>query len=185
MRATLDITSDEFVLICIARLSETKGVDILLQALAKVMQDGIDFKCFVLGDGPTKQTLLTQAHSLGLSDRVRFKGFQPDVAPYLQAASAFVLTSYMEGLPLSALEAMACGLPCIVTDVGGSAEAVTDRVCGLVIPPGSVDEAARAIAFLATHPPERATMSRMARKRACTTFDIEVTMKQLISLLLS
>jgi glycosyltransferase involved in cell wall biosynthesis len=132
-----------------------------------------------------RDELITQAQALGLSSVVRFEGFQSDVRPYLQSASAFILTSYMEGLPLSVLEAMACGLPCIVTDVGGNAEAVADDVVGFVIPPGSVDEAARAIVFLATHPMERATMSRMARQRVCRSFDIETRMQELIRTILT
>jgi glycosyltransferase involved in cell wall biosynthesis len=108
-----------------------------------------------------------------------FEGFQTDVRPYFQAASAFILTSYIEGLPLSILEAMACGLPCIVTDVGGNAEAVTDRVTGLVIPAGSLDEAENAILYLATHPRERAEMATRARETARRSFDIDNKIEEL------
>jgi len=113
------------------------------------------------------------ANSLGLSRYVLFEGFHQDVRPYLQASSAFILTSRMEGLPVSVLEAMACGLPCIVTNVGGSPEAVKDHVTGLVIPPSSVEAAADAILYLATNPDKRAQMASKSREMVIQNFDIE------------
>ena len=166
VRENLGIAHDDFVLVCPARLSPQKGIDLLLQALARCKQRGLHFKCVIVGDGPLGDRLRQQSQELGLSDCVIFEGFKEDIRPYLHAATAFVLTSYREGLPFSILEAMACGLPCIVTDVGGNTEAVTHEVHGLVIPSGSVDAAADAISYIATHPIESARMSRMARTRA-------------------
>ena len=185
LRARLGLAPEEFLLVCAARLAEAKGIDILLQAVSKVVRRGISCKCVIVGDGPLKQKLLQQADSLGLTDHVFFEGFQKDVRPYLQAASAFILTSHLEGLPLSVLEAMACGLPCIVTNVGGSAEAVADQVVGLVIPPGSADAAAEAIVNLATRPDERARMASGARERVCRAFDIRDRMNELKAVILS
>jgi glycosyltransferase involved in cell wall biosynthesis len=139
----------------------------------------------IVGDGPLKEKLRQQANSLGLWGYVYFEGFHKDVRPYLQAGSAFILTSYLEGLPLSVLEAMACGLPCIVTNAGGSAEAVKHQVTGLVISPGSLDEAENAILYLATHPQERAEMSRKARESAHQNFEIENRIEELKRAILS
>jgi len=172
-------------MVCTARLTEQKGIDILLQAMARVLRDGVCCKCVIVGDGPLRDQLLEQAREIGLSGHVFFEGFREDVRPYLQASSAFVLTSHREGLPFSILEAMACGLPCIVTDVGGNAEAITHQVHGLVVPPGSVDAVAGAISYLATHPHERAQMSRMARATACEAFDIDKNMAEIRRVILS
>jgi glycosyltransferase involved in cell wall biosynthesis len=120
--------------------------------------------------------LLQQSEALGLAAHVRFEGFRDDVEPYLHAGSAFVLTSHQEGLPLSILEAMACGLPCVVTDVGGNAEVVADKLNGLVVRPGSSDEVAMAILYLIDHPQERARMSEVAIAKVREQFDIETTM---------
>jgi glycosyltransferase involved in cell wall biosynthesis len=101
------------------------------------------------------------------------------VKPYLCAGDVFTLTSYREGLPFAVLEAMACGLPCVVTNVGGNAEAVIQNSNGLVVNAGSVDEVVEAISFLMSHPEERAQMSRVARVRACEEFDIETRMAEI------
>ncbi len=185
VRTRLGITPDEFLLVCAARLSEQKGIDILLDAIARVLRDGAQCKCVVVGDGPLRTQLLEQSLKLGLSNQVFFEGFRADVLPYLQSADAFVLTSRAEGLPLSVLEAMACGLPCIVTNVGGSAEAVTNKVDGLVVPPESADAVADAISYLATHPIEREHMSRMTRAKVCESFDIEHSVAELGKVILS
>jgi len=185
LRARLGIDPEEFLLVCAARLSQAKGIDILLQAVAQAIRQGVTCKCIIIGDGPLKEVLLQQSQSLDLAGHVFFEGFQKDVRPYLQAASAFILTSRVEGLPLSVLEAMACGLPCIVTNVGGSAEAVIDRLTGLVIPPESADAATEAILYLATHPCERGRMASGARERVCQAFDIEDRMSELRDLILS
>jgi glycosyltransferase involved in cell wall biosynthesis len=183
-RKQLGIDPKQFLLVCAARLSETKGIDILLQAVAAAVRRGVSCQCIIVGDGPLKKKLLGQAESLGLTGLVHFVGFQRDVRPYLQAASAFILTSHLEGLPLAVLEAMASGLPCIVTNVGGSAEAVRDGINGLVIARGSVKEAEDAIVRLATHDTERLQMAAKARTIACESFDIKTQMKELVEVIL-
>src|ERR1700730_1849864 len=185
VRSRLGIGPEDFLLVCIARLAEAKGVDILLEAVSLVVRQGISCKCIIVGDGPLKEKLSQRAYSLGLSGCVFFEGFQNDVRPYLQAGSAFILTSHLEGLPFSVLEAMACGLPCIVTNVGGNAEAVVHQVVGLVIPPGSVDAAADAILYLATRPLERALMASRTRETVCRAFDIDNRMGKLIQVILN
>jgi glycosyltransferase involved in cell wall biosynthesis len=185
MRTRLGLGPQDFLLVCVARLSEQKRIDILLQAMARVLQDGGCRKCIIVGDGPLREELAEQALALGLSDSVIFEGFREDVGPYLTAASAFVLTSDREGFPLSILEAMACGLPCIVTRVGGNSELVIHGVNGLIVSPGSIDEVADAISYLATHPQERAQMSGMAQSRVRQEFDIENQMAQLRRAILS
>lgn len=184
-RASLGLNPDWFLLVCVARLTEQKGIDILLKAIKRVLRQGIECKCIVIGDGPLKDELANQAEELRLSESVIFRGYQKDVLPYLQSADVFVLASLNEGLPLSILEAMASSLPCIVTNVGGNAEAVVDKRTGLVIAPGSVDELADSIAYLATHPKDREMMSKSARERACSDFDIDACMDKIKAVILN
>lgn len=185
VRTKLQICSDDFLLVCAARLSPEKGIDILLSAMSQIVQHYPSCKCVIIGDGPIRANLLEQLTSLGLSRHVFMEGFQADVRPYFWAADVFVLTSRIEGLPLSVLEAMACGLPCIVTDVGGNAEAVVHNVNGLIVPPGSVDEVVQAVLYLLTQPQERARMAQASRPHVCSEFDIEVKMAEIKKLILS
>jgi glycosyltransferase involved in cell wall biosynthesis len=184
VREQFDVSEEDFLLVCAARLTEHKGVDIVIHAVSRVLRQGIPCKCIIVGDGPLKEKLQKEANALGLEGYVFFEGFQADVRPYLQAASAFILTSHIEGLPLSILEAMACGLPSIVTDVGGNAEAVLNKVTGLVVAPGSLDETEDAIAYLATHNSECAQMASAARELARRAFDNEKQLAELKAVIL-
>jgi len=184
VRERLGLGPQEFVLVCVARLSEQKRIDVLLLSMAKLLEAGVECKCIILGDGPLREDLLRQAASLKLTRHVFFEGFQEDVQSYLQAASAFVLTSDREGGPIATLEAMACGLPCVVTDVGWNAELVTNRVHGFVVARGSADEVAAAVSYLAQHPHERLGMSKMSRARIREGFDIEDRMANLKDVIL-
>jgi glycosyltransferase involved in cell wall biosynthesis len=185
IRAKLGLGSEEFVLVCVARLSEEKGIDILLLAMSHLLRRNLACKCIIVGDGYLRDNLLEQVQKLGLAQNVFMVGFQEDVRPYLLASDAFVLTSHKEGLPFAVLEAMACGLPCVVTNVGGNAEAVTQNVNGLVVNAGSVDEVVEAISYLLTHPQERMQMSRAGRSRAYEEFDIEGKMTKIKQIILN
>lgn len=183
MRERLGIGT-EALLVCASRLTPIKGLDVLLDALALVAQCGYRFRCVIVGDGPARQQILARRDALGLSESVILVGFQADVRPYLQAADVFLLTSFYEGLPLAVLEAMSCGLPCVVTDVGGNSEAVGDGREGFVVPAGSSDSVAAAIAKLIADPERRANMGRSARRKVSKAFDVRIQMKQLAETLL-
>lgn len=178
VRKRLGIDSEVPLLVCAARLSPQKAIDILLLSMAALAQRGHECRCVVLGDGPLKEELLSQVQSLGLQDRVLLAGLQKDVTPYFQAADIFVLTSRREGLPLALLEAMSCGLPCVVTDVGGNAEAVAHGETGLVVRPESVEEVTDALEHLLLSRGERISMGIRARARACGLFEMGVKMQE-------
>ena len=173
VRTRLGINPDDFVLICTAELTEQKGIDLLIHALSRVLRKGIQCKCILTGDGPLREQHVKKANSLGLFNFVFFERCKDDVERYMQSASAFILSSFWEGFPVSVLRAMACGLPCIATDVGGVTEAVRDQATGIVIPsPASVDAIEAAIEYLVSHPCERMKMGARAREIACRDFEL-------------
>ena len=184
VRARFDIDPEEFLLVCVARLAETSGLDILIRAVSRVVRQGIRCKCIIIGDGPLKTPLMRLVSSLGLSFHVFFEGFQQDMRPYLQAGSAFILTSFLGGTPTSVLEAMACGLPCLIANVDGISEIVKDQVSGLLIPPASMEAAADAIVYLATNPDKHGEMAGAARETVVRNFDIEKRINDLKVVLL-
>jgi glycosyltransferase involved in cell wall biosynthesis len=112
---------------------------------------------------------------LGLRDRVRLHG-QVDsavVLAHLQSADVLLHPSLSEGLPTVVLEAMACGLPVVVSECGGVREAVTDGVEGFVVPPRDPGRMAAALAELSREPELRRRMGRAGRARVQRAFTLE------------
>ena len=102
-----------------------KGTDLLIDALARCRQEGLDLELVVVGDGKHRASLQSLAAKLGLGDRVHFRGHLPAgkaVQAELDQADLFVLPSRQEGLPRAMIEAMARALPCIGAEVGGIPE---------------------------------------------------------------
>lgn len=108
-------------LLFVGRLAPQKGLDLLLPVLAQLRASGRNFRCTLIGDGPLRGKLESQARDLGLSDCVTFMGAQPQavVRAQLAKARAFVLPSRYEGLSNAALEALAHGVPCVLSRCGG------------------------------------------------------------------
>ena len=105
-----------------ARLSQEKGIDVLLKAWANVVQEEKNLKLIIMGDGPLAKELEKLSISLGVMESVEFTGMVQNSAQYLKQADLFVLPSRSEGLSNALLEAMSYGLPCIATNVGGNTE---------------------------------------------------------------
>mgnify|MGYP006277470891 CR=1 FL=1 len=130
-----DRLADGNALVYVGRLKEQKGVHFLLRAL-----DGLDERLIIVGDGPYRKVLESLTADLDVD--VTFVGEVPpeEVNNYLRQGKAFVLPSFRgEGLPNAVLEAMALGLPTVVTDTGGVADAVREEMTGYVVEPGDVD----------------------------------------------
>jgi glycosyltransferase involved in cell wall biosynthesis len=119
-------------LACVARLEPAaKGQDLLLQALSSEKWLGRSVHLTLYGEGSARQGLLRLKEWLNL-ERVTLAGFEPEIERVWRRNHLLVLPSRFEGLPISLVDAMLCGRPCIVTDVGGMAEAVADNVTGFV-----------------------------------------------------
>jgi glycosyltransferase involved in cell wall biosynthesis len=135
--------------VCPARLEAQKGHAVLLDALARVRAQNLEFVAVLAGEGSLRAELERRAHDAGLGDRVRFAGQVEPIGPLLAAADACVLPSLWEGLPLSLLEALARARPVVASRVGGIPEVVEDGVHGRLVPPG--DPAALAAALEEFH----------------------------------
>jgi len=149
---------DDLIIVCTLN-DLTKGPNLLIEALAICVGEGLDLKLTVVGGGKHQPELEDQATSLGVRNRVRFLGWLPAgkaVYDQLDQADLFVLPSYQEGVSRSALEAMARGLPCIATDVGGMPEILPDKD---LVPCGDVEAIAAKIIEVLKDP---VRMSRMS-----------------------
>jgi len=179
LRERLLIKPNEVVIVCVARLSHVKRIDLLLDSLSRLSVEHGAWRCIVVGGGPLESDLRARAARLGLSCSIVFTGQVGDVRPYLKMADLFVLPSDKEGFPHALLEAMVCGLPSIATDVGGNSEAMVDGRTGFLVKPGDPQELARLIGYLLVHRDERLRMGAAAKARVHEYFDVEKTMTQI------
>jgi len=102
--------------------------------------------------------------SQGLEDRVTFLGFRSDAVAHLKTFDVFVLPSLMEGIPRCIMEAMACGVPVVVSDIPGNRDLIVPDETGLLFPPGDSRELAQRLRYLAAHPDRGRAMALRAAK---------------------
>lgn len=127
LRKKLDIPETALLLLSVGELSKRKNHQAVLRVLAKL--PGKDIYYLICGQGPLRQQLLRKAKKLGIADRIRIPGYLEDVTKAYQAADIFVFPSLQEGMPVALMEAMASGLPCVVSDIRGNRELIGDRRC--------------------------------------------------------
>ncbi len=145
LKRELGIATSDRLLLDVGRLAPEKRVDVLLEALLRLRQEGERITCLIAGEGGEEQKLRHQAEKSGVAPYVRFLGFHRDLRPYYRGADLLVLPSRTEGLPTVLLEAMACGVPCVATRVGGVPEVITDGVDGWLVEAGSAGALAEGI----------------------------------------
>lgn len=174
VRAELGLRDDEVVLTCVANLFHYKGHADLLAALA-MLGSGRSTRTTLLlvgRDAGARAALEAQSAQLGLTAMVRFLGERGDVPDLLAASDIGVLASHEEGFSNAVIEGMAAGLPMVVSDVGGNAEAVTDGECGLVVPARDPSALANALALLIGDSGRRLAMGEAARCRVAAAFSL-------------
>ncbi|MFE3651638.1 MULTISPECIES: glycosyltransferase [unclassified Streptomyces] len=162
-----DVPSDrsEKVVASIGRLHEEKGVDLLLEAWAKVAPQHPDWTLRIYGSGEEADALRKQAAELGVTDSVEWMGRTGDVAGALRESAVFALSSRGEGFPLAPMEAMATAVPCVAFDVApGVREIITDGTDGFLAPPGNITEFARHLDTLMSDKELRDRMGATARE---------------------
>ena len=162
------VESGPLRLIIVARLIAHKGHATLFRAMKILVAEGVDVCLDVVGTGDAEPAYRAMAARLGLAERVRFLGYLPreQVADAYRRADAFVLPSEGEGMSVSTLEAMASGLPVVVTRTGGTRELVKEGVTGFTFEVGSATALARHLRRLAGDRALLRAMGAAARKHA-------------------
>jgi glycosyltransferase involved in cell wall biosynthesis/ribosomal protein S18 acetylase RimI-like enzyme len=172
IRRELGLAEDAVVVTTVGRLVAEKGYRELFAAARSVRSRRPDVRFVVVGAPDADKA---DAISGGEIERVRedvvVAGWRSDVRDVLSASDVFVLPSWREGVPRSAIEAAATGLPMVLTDIRGCREVVRDGVEGLLVPPRSAPDLAAGISGLVDDPALRERMGRAARTRAEERFD--------------
>lgn len=155
-------------LLCVARLIERKGQHHLISAVQRLTAEGVDVVLDLVGTGDAQAAYQAQAQDAGVAGRVRFVGYieREAIAECYASAHVFVLPSYNEGMSVATLEAMAAGLPVIITVTGGTAELVADGENGLTFQWADVDTLVAHIKRLAADRELARQMGAASRMRA-------------------
>jgi glycosyltransferase involved in cell wall biosynthesis len=164
----------------VGRVTRAKGADVMLDAFAQVAGGNPGLRLVYFGEGPLESELKGRAKALGVLARVEFRGYVSDRDAIYDEIDLFVQASLRESLSNSLIEAMARGLPCIATDVGGTREAVIDGETGLVVPPGESRAMADALSNLISDVEARLRFGDNGLRRVRREFNSESAAFELV-----
>jgi glycosyltransferase involved in cell wall biosynthesis len=178
LRQKLALSLHRKIVGAVARLFPEKGIDHLILAAPIVLQKHPDCLFMIAGDGPLRQELERQVKNAGPSGNFKFLGQRDDIPDLLSIMDVLVIPSVSEGMPISALEAMASGKPIVAYAVGGMPEIVDQGKTGFLVSPRSPDLLADAINILLSNAGIRLRMGQYSRERALKEFDIRTSAKR-------
>ena len=178
VRRELGLADDDVVVTIVANFREKKDYPTLLRAAVEARAVEPRLRFLSVGQGPLQETLERERDRLGLGDSFRFLGYRNDPARILAASDIFTLTSRHEGLSIALLEALALGLPAVVSEVGGMKSVMADLEGAHLVPSGDAPGFAAMYVELARDPQLREAMGRSAAQHA-TRFDISVAQRWL------
>lgn len=169
------------VILTVCRLNVPRDFVSLLTAFEKVLTEFPDAYLLIVGDGPLRAEVETLIRRLNLEHAVQITGFRDDIPALMALADVYVLTSYgWEGYPISTLEAQAAGVPVVVTDAGGSKEAVLHEKTGFVVPKRHPEALAGALICLLQDGGLRRQLGEAGKQRASREFSRERMIERII-----
>jgi len=172
-------------IVTVGNVRRVKGIDVLVRAAAQVCRRYPETVFVVVGkiqDAQYYQELLSLAQSLNVSNKMKFLGPSRDVFSVLKQSDIFCLLSRNEGFSNAVLEAMACGLPCVVTDVGGNREAISEGQTGFLVPSEDAEAAAARILTLIENPECAKQMGQRGHTTVEEKFTTDAMVTKLVSL---
>ncbi|MCY3629423.1 MAG: N-acetyl-alpha-D-glucosaminyl L-malate synthase BshA [Bacteroidota bacterium] len=159
------------VVVHVSNFRRVKNVSHVVEVFHRILQEGISAKLLLVGDGPDRSNVEQLTRDLGIQRAVRFLGKQDPVQEILSIADLFLLTSGSESFGLAPLEAMACGVPVVCSNVGGLPELVEGSEAGFLCPLGDIHAFAKACIKVLTDDSLHAAMAQHAREYAVRHYD--------------
>ena len=178
-RIELSIPLDAFLLISVGELNTNKNNSVIISAIEKLKNKNVYY--ILCGVGEKESELKEQADKAGLFENIRFLGYRNDVKELYEASDCFVMPSFREGLSRSIMEAMASGLPCVVSKIRGNTDLITNNKGGFLCEPSNSEEFAEAINFLCKNKPLCSEMNQF-NKTKIRDFDISVAERAIRSI---
>jgi len=182
--ATADWAGASHIVTCLSNIRRVKGIDVLVRTAQRVCRELPDAVFVVAGslyESDYSNEMQSMIRSLGLEKNIKLLGFIGDPVPLLKMSDAFCLLSRSEGFCNALLEAMACGIPSVVTRVGGNPEAINDGENGFLVPVEDDAAAAERLLTLLRNPEQAAQMGERGRKSVETRFSAEAMIQKLIT----
>jgi glycosyltransferase involved in cell wall biosynthesis len=182
LRTSLQLESTAPVITTVGNIRHVKGIDILVETAAKVVRHFPNAVFLVVGrnsDPQHFQDLQERIAALGIQRNVRFAGEAENIFPFLKMSDIFFLPSRSEGFSNALIEAMACGLPCVATSVGGNPEAVEDGRTGYLVESEDADASTEKILMLLRNPIEAARMGAVGREIVERKFTADIMIRRL------
>jgi glycosyltransferase involved in cell wall biosynthesis len=183
-KARVGLPEDRLIVGMVANLKKIKGIDYLLQAAKIMANKRTEVSFIIIGGEYEERRYLNLRDEMKLEDRCSFLGIKEEIVDYLNAFDVAVNASLVEGFSNSILEYMACGLPVVATEVGGSAEAVVDGQTGLLVPAADSESLAAAMEKLLDEQSLRRQMGEKGRQRVIQNFTREKMIQELQNLFL-
>ena len=173
VKESLGLLKTEQVIGTVGRLVPEKAHVDFMEAIQMLKEERKDIMGLIIGEGELLDKLKKQAEKDHLQKHILFAGFRSDLPKVYQAMDVFVLCSLREGLPLTALEAMAAGVPVVATAVGGIPEVITDGRDGLLVPPSDSQALAKAISRILSDQELRESLVQNAKQKVHDYFSVE------------
>jgi glycosyltransferase involved in cell wall biosynthesis len=162
----------------VGRLSQEKGFVVLIQAVAKLIDAGIDIELILIGEGEQEPELRRLIARVGHGDRIRLLGFRADTRELYEAMDIFALSSFREGLPNALLEAMSMEVPIVATRVAGVPRLIGPELAGLLVEPGDQEGLAGALTLLAHDASLRGKLRAAGRRTVEERYSFDVRMRK-------
>ena len=172
----LSSAPDTFDIISVAQLTPVKAQHILIDAVARLVQEGREVRLRLVGEGADRSSLENHIFECGLSAKVRLEGAlnQDYLRNLYHESDVFALASFAEGVPVVLMEAMAMEIPCVATWIAGIPELIQDGVDGLLVAPSDVDQLSTAIRRLMDDPDLRTRIAIAGRRKIIDKYNLSV-----------
>jgi len=172
---------EPFRLVSVGRLAAQKGYPVLIEAVALLRRRGRNVRLTLVGEGSLRSALEKLIALRGLGDQVHLVGAcnHDRVTEYYESSDAFVLSSFLEGIPVVLMEAMAMELPCVATWITGVPELIEKDLEGLLVPPASAAALADAVERLMQDPEAARRLGSAARRKVIAKYHLERNVERL------
>lgn len=178
-RSELGLKISDIVCISAGDLVPRKNYEVAISAIAKTNNPNLHY--IICGLGPERDKLEKKAKELSIENQIHFLGFRKDVKELLKSSDIFLFTSLQEGLPRSLMEAMACDLPCVVSNIRGNVDLIKDGEGGYLVDSQNVDMFAKKIDILANDIDVRGKMGKY-NKKVIKGYDVDIVKREINSI---